>query len=158
MHVKRSTSDRRRLSALNDTTSDSDEGATKKLADKPQLHRKKRKIATREPSLAKKTHETSLNEVPEHPCTSNSTTKESELQLLAIESRRLDFEVVKWKQQQALRRETLMLKSEEISVKETTTRQKQETRMMELHAKLIIALDKAGKVEQANEYLALLES
>ncbi|KAF1774553.1 hypothetical protein GQ600_12883 [Phytophthora cactorum] len=70
---------------------------------------------------------------------------EAELQLLAIESRRLDFEVVKWKQQQALRRETLKLKSEEINLKETTTKQKQQTQMMELRARLLKALDEAGK-------------
>ncbi|GMF50718.1 unnamed protein product [Phytophthora fragariaefolia] len=92
------------------------------------------------------------------PPRDRSMEQEAALQLLAIETRRLDFEVAKWKQQQALRREALQLKAEEIALKEATTRQRQQTHVMELRAKLLKALDEAGAPPaQTREYLALLD-
>ncbi|CAI5708999.1 unnamed protein product [Peronospora destructor] len=83
---------------------------------------------------------------------------EVELQLLAIETRRLDFEVAQWKHHQMLRREALQLKSEEIKTKEVTTKQQQQTHVMELKAGILQALDQAGQLPaQARTYLALLE-
>ncbi|KAL4123872.1 hypothetical protein PRIC2_009718 [Phytophthora ramorum] len=118
----------------------------------------KRKNEASEASQGTKTPrkgEMILNEAPE---TLFDRQDEAELQLLVIESRRLDFEVAKWKQQQKLRRETLQLKSEEINLKEATTRQQLETQGMELRARLIKALDETNKPPaQMREYLELLE-
>ncbi|KAL4150565.1 hypothetical protein PRNP1_009967 [Phytophthora ramorum] len=118
----------------------------------------KRKNEASEASQGTKTPrkgEMTLNEAPE---TLFDRQDEAELQLLVIESRRLDFEVAKWKQQQKLRRETLQLKSEEINLKEATTRQQLQTQGMELRARLIKALDETNKPPaQMREYLELLE-
>ncbi|ETO60396.1 hypothetical protein F444_21400 [Phytophthora nicotianae P1976] len=163
MHVKRSLSqaDRRRLIAASASASDSDVTGELSEDDKPLrsvAQRKKRKVEGQETPQAKKASNESDNEIIEPIFEDDSAVDEAELQLLAIESRRLDFEVAKWKQHQALRHETLKLKSEEITLKETTTKQKQQTQMMELRARLIQALDEAGKdPAESKKYLALLE-
>ncbi|KAF4043182.1 hypothetical protein GN244_ATG04664 [Phytophthora infestans] len=164
MHVKRSMSkaDRRRLVAASDSASVSDVEAAEELSedDKPLssiIQTKKRKTRVQGPRQPKKTSKETESEASELLSEDNAAVDEAELQLLAIESRRLDFEVAKWKQQQALRRETLKLKSEEINLKEATTKQKQQTQMMELRARLIKALDEAGKdPSETKKYLALL--
>lgn len=116
---------------------------------------KKRKIAAQEPVHASKTY---FHEPPHFLYEDSPAIDETELQLLSIESCRLEFEVKRWKQQQALRREKLQLKSEEITLKEATTKEKQKTQMMELRSKLFNALDEAGKgAEEADEYFALLQ-
>ncbi|KAG2787839.1 hypothetical protein PC129_g22189 [Phytophthora cactorum] len=158
-----SQADRRRLMAASDSASDSDVVTAEDLSedDKPlgsMVQRKKRKTEAHQPPQRKKNSKQSQKEATETLFEDDQAVNEAELQLLAIESRRLDFEVVKWKQQQALRRETLKLKSEEINLKETTTKQKQQTQMMELRARLLKALDEAGKPPaEAKKYLAVLE-
>lgn len=168
MHVKRSMSkaDRRRLTAR-DSTSDSDVSSTEELSDddKPLssiVKTKKRKNeaseATPPTKKPSRKDESILNEASKPLFEDNSVVDEVELQLLAIETRQLDFEVAKWKRQQALRRETLQLKSEEINLKETTTKQQQQTQVMELRARIVKALDEAGIAPaQTRKYLALLE-
>ncbi|RLN82699.1 hypothetical protein BBJ28_00018978 [Nothophytophthora sp. Chile5] len=82
----------------------------------------------------------------------------TEWEMLELETRRLAFEVAQWKQQQALRRETLELKSEEIRCKEEVTRQQHEVQTMEVRARVVQALGEVGKTAaQAREYLDLLE-
>ena len=79
------------------------------------------------------------------------------LKLVAMETRQLDFEVAKWKQQQTLRRERLQLKREEINYKEKMTKQQLQVQVMKLRARLVKALDEAGQSPvQAKKYLALL--
>ncbi|KAF1774581.1 hypothetical protein GQ600_11117 [Phytophthora cactorum] len=128
------------------------------IAERLTLLTRTRKTEAHQPPQRKKNSKQSQKEATETLFEDDQAVNEAELQLLAIESRRLDFEVVKWKQQQALRRETLKLKSEEINLKETTTKQKQQTQMMELRARLLKALDEAGKPPaEAKKYLAVLE-
>ena len=159
MHVKRSMSkaDRQRLIAR-DSTSDSDVGEA--FAGNDNLPsalamRKKQKTETSAPAKnTTKRQENWVSEAPEPLLQAH----EMELQLLAIETRRLDFEVAQWKQQQLLRREALQLKREEIKLKEATTKQQQHTHVMDLKAGILQALDQAGQPPaQARLYLALLE-
>ncbi|OWZ19067.1 hypothetical protein PHMEG_0006734 [Phytophthora megakarya] len=152
---------RQRLVAADDSSTASESnGEEHSDEEKATVNQNKRKNEAQEPSPPKKapkTTENGLNEAPEALFETNAAV-EVELELLAIESRRLDFEVVKWKQQQALRRQTLQLKCEEINLKEATTKQQQQTQKMELRAKLIKALDEAGTaLTQVREYLALVE-
>ncbi|OWY96611.1 hypothetical protein PHMEG_00033082 [Phytophthora megakarya] len=163
MQVKQSTfkAARQRLIAADDSSTASESnGEEHSDEEKATVNQNKRKNEVQEPSpprKAPKTTENSLNEAPEALFETNAAV-EVELELLAIESRRLDFEVIKWKQQQALRRQTLQLKCEEINLKGATTKQQQQTQEMEIRAKLIKALDEAGTaVTQVREYLALLE-
>ncbi|KAE8967333.1 hypothetical protein PR002_g28096 [Phytophthora rubi] len=159
MHVKKGST---RRSKPRSSSSDSDAVPTEDLDDNATpvsvTTGVKRKSNAERPVQIKKTSRTSLNEASSPLIEDNSVEDEAELQLLAIEARRLDFEVSKWKQQQKLRRETLQLKAEEISLKEATTRQTQQTQVMELKAKVLKALDKVGTTPaQARKYLALLE-
>ncbi|RLN48559.1 hypothetical protein BBJ28_00023351 [Nothophytophthora sp. Chile5] len=79
-------------------------------------------------------------------------------EMLELETRRLEFEVARWKEQQTLRRETLELKSEEIRCKGELTRQQHEVQTMEVRARVVQALGEAGKTAaQVREYLDLLE-
>ncbi|CEG41924.1 uncharacterized protein PHALS_12236 [Plasmopara halstedii] len=162
MNSKRTLSDvdRRRLRAANEITSNLSAMAAQELPQDgkyPNSHEqgKKRKIVSQEPFDARRNY---VHKPPQFMHEDRPNIDEAELQLLIVESQRLDFEVSKWKQQQALRRETLQLKSEEISLKEATTKQKQETQMMEIRAKVFDALEKAGKgPDEVNEYFALLQ-
>ncbi|EGZ10603.1 hypothetical protein PHYSODRAFT_388340, partial [Phytophthora sojae] len=64
---------------------------------------KRKSDAPERPTQHKKNSRRTLNEADNPVIEDNSVEDEAELQLLAIEARRLDFEVAKWKQQQALR-------------------------------------------------------
>jgi 2C-methyl-D-erythritol 2,4-cyclodiphosphate synthase len=164
MHVKRSMSeaDRRRL--LRSASASNSDSEQLSDDDKPLsafVDSKKRKNVASALPPAKKTarkDDVALNEAFEVVIEDGPAQNEVELQLVAIETRRLDFEVAKWKQQQALGFEALRLKSEEIELKEATTKQLHQVQVMELRARLLKALDEVGKpAAQARKYLALLE-
>ncbi|KAG6587145.1 uncharacterized protein IUM83_03022 [Phytophthora cinnamomi] len=154
MHVKKNCV---RQSKPRSSSSDSDAGPTEELGNEETsvssvtAGAKRKSDAPERPTPSKKRLLTNAPLI-EHD------EAELELQLLAVEARRLDFEVAKWKQQQTLRRETLRLKADEISLKEAATRQAQQTQVMELRAKLLKALDEVGTAPaQARKYLALLD-
>uniref|UniRef100_A0AAV1UNB3 Uncharacterized protein n=1 Tax=Peronospora matthiolae TaxID=2874970 RepID=A0AAV1UNB3_9STRA len=170
MHVKRSTStaDRRRLMA-SDSASDSDALDSNQRLN---CNVKGRKRKNEEEEVAKKVSrktsskkEKELNSVSKEGAKSQKNAVHApdaayteELKLIAMETRQLNFEVAKWKQQQTLRRERLQLKREEIQYKEKLTKQQLQVQVMELRARLGKALDEAGQSPaQAKKYLALLK-
>ncbi|KAG7399067.1 hypothetical protein PHYBOEH_009845 [Phytophthora boehmeriae] len=117
------------------------------------------RAAAKTPSISRSNSLAEPSRSTEETKSDQSPVSSFECQELELESRRLDFEVAQWKQQEALRLDRLQLKSEEIMGKETLTRQQQELEAMEIRARVIQALHATKKSPaEVREYLALLET